>query len=291
MTNEELLVRVSNGDEAALTKLCLMNTGLVKDRARLIARQYHCLRQTKYGGLSDYAKEMLSELESVGRLALVECVRSGDYDAERGRFTTYVTPFLDGAMRRYLECSMGTLSLDRDSMGLVGKAQNRYHQKGESVEEISKALGISFGAVARAIAYPTHFFSVYDLQSPEDDGDILERLTPGWLSGSPEETVIRSLTMECLREEFLQLAKKDQEILGRCFGVYGHPKSDLREIAIRNRIKESGVEKAKDQAIKRLRDRCLDSLAWKLCRARRMIDLAVPMVSESRAHSTGWVKK
>ena len=291
MTNEELLVKIAGGDEAALTKLCLVNTGLVKDRARLIARQYHCLRQTKYGGLSDYAKEMLSELESVGRLALVECVRSGDYDAERGRFTTYVTPFLDGAMRRYLECSMGTLSLDRDSMGLVGKAQKRYHQKGESVEEISKALGISFGAVARAIAYPTHFFSVYDLQSPEDDGDILERLTPGWLSGSPEETVIRSLTMECLREEFLQLAKKDQEILGRCFGVYGHPKSDLREIAIRNRIKESGVEKAKDQAIKRLRDRCLDSLAWKLCRARRMIDLAVPMVSESRAHSTGWVKK
>ena len=291
MTNEELLVRVSNGDEAALTKLCLMNTGLVKDRARLIARQYHCLRQTKYGGLSDYAKEMLSELESVGRLALVECVRSGDYDAERGRFTTYVTPFLDGAMRRYLECSMGTLSLDRDSMGVVRKAQNRYHQKGESVEEISQALGISFPTAARAVAYPTHFFSVHDLQDPEEDGDILERLTPGWLSGSPEKTVIRSLTMECLREEFLQLSKKNQEILGRCFGVYGHPKSDLREIAMRNRMKESGVEKAKEQAIKRLRDRCQNSLAWKLRRARRMIDLAVPMVSESRAHSIGWVKK
>ena len=291
MTNEELLVKIAGGDEAALTKMCLMNTGLVKDRARLIARQYHCLRQNQYGGLSDYAKEMLSELESVGRLALVECVRSGDYDAERGRFTTYVTPFLDGAMRRYLECSMGTLSLDRDSMGLVRKAQKRYHQKGESVEEISQALGISFSTAARAIAYPTHFFSVYDLQDPDEDGDILERLTPGWLSGSPEEAVIRSLTMECLREEFLQLSKKDQEILGRCFGVYGHPKSDLREIAIRNRMKKSGVEKAKDQAIKRLRDRCLDSLAWKLCRARRMIDLAVPMVSESRAHSTGWVKK
>ena len=196
MTNEELLVRISNGDEAALTKLCLVNTGLVKDRARLIARQYHCLRQTKYGGLSDYAKEMLSELESVGRLALVECIRTDGYDAGKSRFTTYVTPFLDGAMRRHLECSMGTLSLDRDSMGLVRKAQRRYHQKGESVEEISKALGISFGAVARAIAYPTHFFSVYDLQDPDEDGDILERLTPGWLSGSPEEAVIRSLTME-----------------------------------------------------------------------------------------------
>ena len=261
MTNEELLVRISNGDEAALTKLCLMNTGLVKDRARLIARQYHCLRQNQYGGLSDYAKEMLSELESVGRLALVECVRTGGYDAGKGRFTTYVTPFLDGAMRRHLECSMGTLSLDRDSMGLVRKAQNGYHQKGESVEEISQALGISLPAAAR------HFFSVYDLQAPDEDGDILERLTPGWLSGSPEETVFRSLTMECLREEFLQLSKKDQEILGRCFGVYGHPKSDLREIAIRN--------KAKDQAIKRLRDRCQNSLAWKLRRARRMVERAV----------------
>ena len=77
MTNEELMERISNSDEAALAKLCLANTGLVKDRARLIARQYHCLRQTKYGGLSDYTKETLSELESVGKLALVECVRAG----------------------------------------------------------------------------------------------------------------------------------------------------------------------------------------------------------------------
>ena len=278
MTNEELLVRISNGDEAALTKLCLMNTGLVRERARLIARRYHCLRQTKHGGLSDYAKEMLSELESVGRLALVECVRTSGYDAEKGRFTTYVTPFLDGAMRRHLECSMGTLSLDRDSMALVRKAQNRYHQKGQNVAEISEALGVSFREAARAIAYPTHFFSVNDLQDPDDDGDIYERLTTNCLSDSAEDAVIRMLTMECLREEFLQLSKKDQEILGRCFGVYGHPKSDLKEIAVRNRMKESGVEKAKNQAIKRLQDRCLDSLAWKLRRAKRMVEQSVPMV-------------
>ena len=275
MTNEELLERIVNGDEAALTKLCLMNTGLVKDRARLIARQYHCLRQTKYGGLSDYAKETLSELESVGKLALVEGVRAGGYDAEKGRFTTYVTPFLDGAMRRHLERSMGTLSLDRDSMGVVRKAQNRYHQKGQSVEEICKALDISFRAATRAIAYPTHFFSVYDLQNPDDDDDIFERLASTRLSGSAEDAVTHTLTMECLLEKFLKLSKKDRDILGRYFGVYGFPKSDLREIAMRNLMKESGVEKAKDQAVERLRDLCLDSLAWKLRRARRMIERAV----------------
>ena len=291
MTNEELLERIANGDEAALTKPCLVNTGLVKERARLIARQYHCLRQTKYGGLSDYAKETLSDLESVGKLTLVECVRAGNYDAEKGRFTTYVTPFLDGAMRRHLERSMGTLALDRDSMGLVRKAQNRYHQKGQSVEEISKALGISFRAAARAITYPTHFFSVYDLQSPDDDGDIFERLASTRLSGSAEDAVIRMVTMECLREEFLRLSKKEQDILGRYFGVYGFPKADLQEIAVRNLLKESGVEKAKDQAIKRLQDRCQSSLAWKLRRARRMVAQTEPIPSDSVPHSAWWEGK
>lgn len=291
MTNEELLERIANGDEAALTKLCLMNTGLVKDRARLIARQYHCLRQTKYGGLSDYAKETLSELESVGKLALVECVRAGGYDAEKGRFTTYVTPFLDGAMRRHLECSMGTLSLDRDSMGLVRKAQRLYYQEGKEPREICASLGIPFRAAARAITYPTHFFSVYDLQSPGDDRDIFDQLASTRLSGSAEDAVIRLVTMECLREEFLRLSKKEQDILGRYFGVYGFPKAGLQEIAMRNLLKESGVEKARNQALKHLQDRCRESFAWKLRQARRMVSQAEPISSDFVPHSAWWEEK
>ena len=30
MTNEELLERIANGEDTALAKLCLVNTGLVK---------------------------------------------------------------------------------------------------------------------------------------------------------------------------------------------------------------------------------------------------------------------
>lgn len=281
MTNEELLEQIANGDEVALAKLCLMNTGLVKERARLIARQYHCLRQTQYGSLSDYTKETLSELESVGKLALVECVRAGGYDAEKGRFTTYVTPFLDGAMRRHLECSMGTLSLDRDSMGLVRKMQRLYYQEGKKLSEICVSLGISFRVAARAVAYPTHFFSVYDLQDPDDDGDVYERLTTNRLSGSAEDAVIRALTMKCLREEFMRLSKRDQEILGRYFGVYGFPKSDLREIAMRNRMKEPGVEKAKEQALKHLQNRFQGSFARKLQRAKHLVLDAVAERSSS----------
>lgn len=88
--------------------------------------------------------------------------------------------------------------------------------------------------------------------------------------------MLHTLTAECLREEFLQLSKKDQDILGCYFGTYGFPKSGLQEIAMRNLLKEAGVERAKDQAIKRLRTRCLDSFAWKLRRARRIIEQTTP---------------
>ena len=277
MSDQELLDRIAQGDQAALTELCDRYAELIRKRAQWIARQYNCLRPGSHGGWSDYTKETLSELESVGKLALVECVRAGGYDAEKGRFTTYVTPFLDGAMRRHLERSMGTLALDRDSMGLVRKAQRLYYQEGKEPSEICASLGIPFRAAARAITYPTHFFSVYDLQGPDGDGDIFERLASTRLSGSAEDAVIRMVAMECLREEFLQLSKKEQDILGRYFGVYGFPKADLREIAVRNQMKESGVENAKDQALKRLQDRCRDSFAWKLRQARRMVSQAEPI--------------
>ena len=117
----------------------------------------HSLRPGSHGGWSDYTKETLSELESVGMLTLIECVRNGGYDSSKGAFGTYNVPFLDGAMRRHLEASMGTLSLDRDSMGLVRKAQMLYHWDGKEMSEIAGELGVSLAEVAKAVAYPTHF--------------------------------------------------------------------------------------------------------------------------------------
>ena len=176
MSDQELLDRITQGDQAALTELCDRYAELIRKRAQWIARQYNCLRPGSHGGWSDYTKETLSELESVGMLTLIECAMNGGYDSSKGVFGTYNVPFLDGAMRRHLEASMGTLSLDRDSMGLVRKAQMLYHRDGKEMSEIAGELGVSLAEVARAVAYPTHFFSVYDLPIPEEDGDIFEYL-------------------------------------------------------------------------------------------------------------------
>ena len=277
MSDQELLDRIAQGDQAALVELCDSHAELIRKRAQWIARQYNCLRPGSHGGWSDYTKETLSELESVGMLTLIECARNGGYDSSKGAFGTYIVPFLDGAMRRHLESSMGTLSLDRDSMGLVRKAQMLYHRDGKEMREIAEELDISYSEAARAVAYPTHFFSVYDLPIPEEGGDIFEYLQSHRLSASAGEIVLRAFTMECLREQFQRLSKREQDILGRSFGVFGYTKADLREIAIRNRLREDGVEKAKKQALKKLRERCLDSMAWKLRRASRVVDLAISL--------------
>ena len=74
MSDQELLDRITQGDQAALTELCDRYAELIRKRAQWIARQYNCLRPGSHGGWSDYTKETLSELESVGMLTLIECV-------------------------------------------------------------------------------------------------------------------------------------------------------------------------------------------------------------------------
>ena len=162
-------------------------------------------------------------------------------------------------------------------MGVVRKAQMLYHRDGKEMNDIAGELRVSLSEVARAVAYPTHFFSVYELPMPEEDGDIFEYLMSDRLSASAEEIALRALTMESLHEQFQSLSKREQDILGRSFGVFGYTKTDLREIAIRNRLREDGVEKAKKRALKKLRERCLNSAAWKLRRASRMVDHAISL--------------
>ena len=74
-----------------------------------------------------------------------------------------------------------------------------------------------------------------------------------------------------------QEAQRELRLLLNCFYMISESKTDLREIAIRNRLREDGVEKAKKQALKKLREKCLNSMAWKLRRASRMVDRAISL--------------
>ena len=118
-----------------------------------------------------------------------------------------MTPFVDAAMRRHLEASIGPLSLDPKSMALVRKAQRLRETDGLSIIEIAKELNISEEEAAKHIAYPTHFCSVYDADNHEDDGDVFDYIAESNSTASPEEIVYRRIQIECLRELFDALPK------------------------------------------------------------------------------------
>ena len=260
MTNEELMARLADGDELALETLCVNSRGLIRDRARRMAEAYHCVRVNDRGQWSGYTKETLSELEGVGMTAFLECVRSGRYDSAQGALTTYVVPFIDGAMRRHFEKNLGTLSLDRDSMTLVRRAQQLHDSLEKDTEEVAERLGISISEAAKHIAYSTHFLSVYDLADWDEDNDVFDYIAEDRAGAPPEETIYRRVRMECLRELFYKLPKKDRDILGKCFGAFGYPKTPLREIAMYHFMKVDAVEKAKGRSLKKLRKGWKNSL-------------------------------
>ena len=76
---------------------------------------------------------------------------------------------------------------------------------------------------------------------------------PGMLSVSAERAVYRKVCIELLRELFDTLPKKDRNILGKAYGVFGYSEAALKEIGMYHMMKESAVEKAKNRAVEKLR--------------------------------------
>lgn len=240
-------------------------TGLLKDTARGMAAAYHCYFREEGGKPTAYTETLLHDLESEGGLALLECMRSGRYDPSMAELSTYALPFIKAAMRRFLETNLGVYALSRERMALVRKVQ-RLYRSGRSVSEISAELGASESTIFECIRYATHLFSVYDLPQ-EDETDPYD-----WLEDTsarqPEKIVRKKIQAECLKELFFTLPKREQDVLGKLYGVFGYPKTPVRDIAMYHMIKEDGVKKARQRALAHLRERYPGSKLqlWSLAR-------------------------
>lgn len=254
MTNEELLRQYYDGDETALDKLYRRNLGLIRSIAKESAKEFNCLHMDseRPEEFSGYTKMILDDLCGEGTLEFLTRIQSREYDESRAMLTTYLYPHLKGRMTRWLERSIGNLALSKDDMEAVRQAQKLYHSDWRSIDEIAEEMGISKARASRYIRYNTHFLGVYDLVQEDYDGDPFERLMPGKLSAPADQIVYHKVCIELLREMFDALPKKDRDILGKFYGIFGFEKTPLKEIGMYHMMKESAVEKAKDRAIKKL---------------------------------------
>ena len=111
------------------------------------------------------------------------------------------------------------------------------------------------------IGYNTHFLSVYDLV-PFEDGepyDPYERLMPNKSSASTDRIVYHKLCLEFLKELFEALPKKDREILGHSYGLFGYKHLDLDELCLEHMMKPDGIIKARNAAIRKMREKYPES--------------------------------
>ena len=236
MTNEELMDALASGDESVLGELCEKNMDLIRKRAIVIAQRYDYVSHDSLGRRTDFTKETLSELESVGILAFIECVRGGRYDREKGVLTTYVVPFIDGAMRRYLEANIEPYTI-------------------------------------------CSFFDE-DLQDEEDPDPIA-----GIKANTRTEALVYwRIRIECLEEMFNDLPKKERDILGKCYGVFGYPKTPLREIAMYHMMKEDAVEKARKRILKKLRDAYPTSRMKRWAEINHMVDIVTGRTNDRKKY-------
>ena len=180
-------------------------------------------------------------------------VQSREYDESRAVLATYLYPHLKGRMTRWLEQHIGNLSLSKHEMDAVRQAQRLYHSGQFSIEEIAEKMDVLLEQAVKHIRYNTHFVGVNDLVPGSYDGDPFERLIPGNLSASAEQVVYRKVCIELLQELFDALPKKDRDILGKFYGVFGFEKTSLKEIGMYHMMKESAVEKAKERAVTKLK--------------------------------------
>ena len=256
MTNEELVRRYYDGDEAALEKLYHKNLGLIRSIAKETAADFSCLTVDEHhpNQFSAYTKTVLDDLCGEGVLELLTRIQSREYDESRAALTTYLYPHLRGRMTRWLEQNLGCMTLSKDEMAAVRQAQRLYHVAWKDTSEIAEELGIPEARVSRYVRYNTHFLGVHDLVPESYDGDPYERLMPGMLSVSAEQAVYRKVCIELLRELFDTLPKKDRDILGKAYGVFGYPEATLKEIGMYHMMKESAVEKSKNRAVEKLRE-------------------------------------
>lgn len=130
------------------------------------------------------------------------------------------------------------------------------------VPEISARLGISEYAVRQHLNYNTHFSSVYDLKYPDDEDETYTdpfEIINADDSVPVDRQALNRIFLSILKEEFDLLTKRDQYLLGHTFGVFGMEQLSLDEIALHEMLTVDGVEKAKDKAFERLKEKVLNS--------------------------------
>ena len=242
MTNEELYQKYITGDEDAFEQLYLQLQKFIRSVAAESARSF---------GRSD--QDTLDELCAEGAVELCERISSRQYDAERGKLTTFLQPFLLGRMHRYLGKKLGAMSLPKDEMQRIKQAQRLHFEEGRAPNEVARSLGVSAEKAAQLTGCKTTPLPLSEIACEDTDDDPLSWLLLDQHTLTPEQAVYRQVCTEELEQLFHKLSAKERAILGHTYGVFGYEKLSADELGLREMLSPDGVTKARKAVLEHLR--------------------------------------
>lgn len=245
MTNEELVKQFYDGDKAALHALYEQNTGFIHETVNAVAKRYRSFI---------HSKDTLDDLFQIASLEFIERLMSKLYDPDISAFLTYIKPFMEASVRDHIIDSSSLFKLSHKSFSLINKCK-RLHKNGKSDKEIAEELGISLSVVSRCLQY-SFVYSVIIYGSEEDNFgfDYITEDRLGENALHPDNDVYIKLCCKYLKPPFDQLSKKEQEIIGRYFGVFGYEEMSANDISELMLMTPNAVNKSVNASLNKLKE-------------------------------------
>jgi RNA polymerase primary sigma factor len=260
VTNEELYEEYRNGNKLSLDELYSQNTKYIQRLADITAWRY-----ASFFPCSDSADELFQ----VASFEFVQRIKSGNYDPQKAKLRTYVTPHMKYAMLEHI---------GMDRIGKNGKIYLRIMKckrlagEGIEVSEIAKQLGISESLAREYIIFPIRRYSI----APTDEDADIDEISEETIDlGAARTDVLadRNICTEYAKQLFDRLSPKERAILGRLYGVFGYDQMKAEDIGIIMMISRDAVMKSVANSIEKLHEMYNDNsdlLRWRC--ARRMAE-------------------
>lgn len=260
MTNEELYEEYINGNKLALDELYSQNKEYIRGLAYETTWHY-----ASFIPCSDSADELFQ----VASFEFVQRIRSGNYDPQKAKLRTYITPHMKYAMLEHI--GMDRIEKNGKIYLRIMKCK-RLAGEGAAVGEIAKQLGISESLARDYIIFPIRRYSI----APTDEDADIDEISEETIDlGTTRTDVLadRNICTEYAKQLFDRLPPKDRAILGRLYGVFGYRQMKAEDIGIIMMISRDAVMKSAANSIEKLHEMYNDNsdlLRWRC--ARRMAE-------------------
>lgn len=243
MTNEELVKQFYNGDKAALHTLYEQNTAFIHGTVNTVAKRYRSFI---------YSRDTLDDLFQIASLEFIESLMSKQYAPAEAMLLTYIKPFIEERVRDYIIETSSLFKLSRKKFSLINKCK-RLHKNGKFDKDIADELGISITLVKRCLQY-SFVYSVIIYGSDNDNYgfDYISEDQLGTNDLHPDNKIYFKLCEEYLKPLFKKLSKKEQEILGRYFGVYDYEKTSVDDISKLMLMTPNAINKSVNSSLRKL---------------------------------------